>query len=370
MTTGEFKKIRNYTQWLEVHDRVQQRLDMNPARVFEMAAPNVLGQVAESVGPWEERHTKRWSFYDANDDARAIGPQERAREGDLAEKHIVAPPGFEMAGPTHVVTPKDFRYAGMNLNQAAERAARPRLSWNQKVAKVLMDVLTQGAFSDANDNPSDNFAWTADDQNGNTITQDLATQNSEQVAAVVANSTQSMNWPLRDGTETGTGHDHIFLAQGASWTQALAKTHRDTITEHPGNSARVNALVGANVAEDVRADLKSEFGAIESRTPFVSDGIPDAGAFGEAVPVGPPVDSVQYFFMPDMPDDIAVYYASNKRPLYMSIGEIDSRGESVGTGAWTEQRDPERRGTKFGYRDYFTAGIQDPLAIAIAEFTA
>lgn len=368
MTEGEFLKIRNYTQWVEVHDRVQQRLDMNPARVFEQAAPNILSQVADNVGPWEERHTKRWAFYDANEDARAIGPDERAREGDLAEKHIVAPPGFEMAGRTHIVRPKDFRYSGMNLQQAAERAARPRLGWNQKVAKILMDVLTSGAFGDANDDPSNNFAWTAEDQNGNTITQDIATQNSDQVAAVYANDSQSITWPLRDGSETATGHDHIFLAQGASWTQAIAKPIRDTITEHPGNGA-IRALAGANVAEDVRADLKSEFGAIESRTPMVREGIPEEGAFAQAFPVGR-VDSVDYFFMPDMPDDIAVFYAANKRPLYMAMGEVGGDGASLGTGAWTEQRDPERRGQKFGYRDYFTAGIRDPLAIAVAEFTA
>lgn len=370
MTDGDFVKIRNYTQWLEVHSRVQQRLDMNPARVFEQAAPNVLSSVTESFGSWRERQTERWSFYDENQDARAIAPDERAQEGDLAERHIVALPGFEMAGPTHIVRPSDFKYGGMNLQQAAERAARPRLSWNQKVAKTLMDVLTQGAFSDSSSDPSNNFAWTAEDQDGRTVTQNLASQDSEQVADVVANDSQSMEWPLRDGGQTSTGHDHIFQSQGASWTQSLAKTHRDTITEHPGNSPRVNALVGANVAEDVRSDLKSEYGAIESRTPIVQEGIPDAGAFGAANPVGPPVDSVQYFFMPDMPDDIAVYYASNKNPLYMSMGEIDANGEQVGTRGWTEQRDPERRGQRYGYRDYFTAGVQDPLAIAIAEFTA
>jgi len=192
------------------------------------------------------------------------------------------------------------------------------------------------------------------------------------VPTVVANSTQTVTWPLRDGEVTATGHDHLLPAAGATWTVALAATARDLITEHPGNG-RVVGYVGANVSADVRAALKTEYGAVESRVPFIISGDVNGGGFGSATQIGM-IDEVEYFHCPDVPDDIAVYVASNKKPFYLAPGAVGVNGENLSITAWTENlaatTGGEIRGLRYGYRDWVTMGVRDPTAVVVQEITA
>lgn len=366
---GDFNDIRNHKLFEQVLVRQQRLAEMDPKKAFASLAPGFLGALSESMGPWRGREEVRFEVPGAAEDANAVAPHERARLGSTDMFHVVAEPGMLLAGKTQWVSPDDFRY-GMTAEKAAERAGRPLVDFNQKTSKVVMDVITQGAFSDGSDDFSDAFAWSATDLNGTAVTHTLATENANQVADVIAHSGQAVEWPLRDGSVAAAGHDHMLEAQGASWTETLADTARDTILEHPG-AGRVAAIVGANVAADVRAQLKTEYGAVESRVPFIKEGFVRDDGFGATDSLGR-IGSVDYIYAPDVPDDIAIYYASNQKPFYHSVGDAaaQSVGGSDGLGGWSETMDVERGGLKYGYRNYFTAGCKLPTMVALAEYTA
>lgn len=369
---GEFLRINNVKRFEQVLSRVTMRMDQDPSQAFSQAFPGMIGQLTEPLGPWRGREEMRMEIPGIQDDARAVARQERAEHGDYDAFHIVALRGMELAGPSQTVYQADFDFGGMPAEKAAHLAARPRRDWNRTVTRAMLDVITQGAFTDGSNDPSEAFAWSVTDQRGNTVTQDLATENSDQVAAVVAHSGQSVNWPLRDGGETSTGHDHVETAAGASWTIALGNSARDNIVEHPGNG-RVRGFAGANVAADIRSVAKTEYGAIESRVPLISQGDARENGFGEVHPIAP-LESVDYFFAPDMPDDIIVYVAGNKRPVYASVGAVGAEGQNLDVGDWTENlaatTGGEIQGTKWGYRRFISMGVHDPTAIYVQEITA
>lgn len=363
-------RTRGYQMLKRTVEEMNDAALMDPSSVFSTAQPGFLQELVENIGPWESNNTKRWQFYGVGDQAKAVGPNERARQGQFDAKHVVGLPGMEVAGPTHDILPIDY-VRGLDARGAAKRVQEPILQWNRVASHTLLDIVTQGAYSRSDDTPQEGFAWTVDDFDGDTHTQDLFSEADDSVPTVVANSSQSMAWPLRDGTETSTGHDHVIdAAGGADWTLALGRTHRDLITEHAMTPIRVRAIVGVDIAEDIRGVMKSELDAVESRREFIDRAFIDGGGFCDATPIVENLEGVSYFHAPDLPDDLAVYYASGMRPHYFAPGRIDDRGDRLDTGAWSEMGNPETRGTKYGFRSYLSAGTHNPVASVVAKFDA
>lgn len=363
---GEFLSPVGSIQVFEhVLARVQRLPEMDPKTAFRTATPGVIGQLTEQMGPWRGREDVRFEIPGVTQGGRAVGPEERMEVGTDDIGHIVALRGFELAGHSQRVSPEMFSFGGMTQERANSLAAKPILDFNDEVASnIMMNVMTSGDFSGA---VADDFQWSATDLSGNSVSQPIITDDADQVPNVYANGTQTFtHWPLRDGTQASAGHDHLFDT-GAAWTESSARTQINNVLEHPGNNTPV-AYVGSTVASSVVADLKSEFGAIESRTRLVTEGLDLKGDdFAFASPIGER-GGVMYFHMVDMPTSAALFVARGKKPFHLNLGAVGAEGGQIGTRAWTERGDPERRGTTYGYRDYVSAGVKDPLAVTFGEF--
>ena len=364
---GEFlNPVGNIQVFEQILARVQRVPDLDPKKAFQSATPGVVGALTELQGPWRGREEMRFEIPGVTQGAKAVGPEERMELGTDDIGHIVALPGFELAGHSQRVSPEMFHYGGMTQERARELAAKPILDFNDEVSQIMLDVMTSGDFSGA---VANNFAWSATDLASNSQSQALATQNADQVANVYANDGQTFtHWPLRDGTQAAAGHDHIFDTGGA-WTQATALTQINNVLEHPGNRTPVG-YVGSTVATAIEADMKSELGAVDARVPLVEGDVALASAsFAGATPIGVR-GGIRYFHMVDLPADGAIYAAAGKKPFHLSIGAVGAEGVGIDTGAWSENGDPERRGVTYGYRRYVAAGVKDPLAVTTGEFAA
>lgn len=362
---GLLDRVHNDVVFEQVLSRVQRLPEMDPSLAFQQAIPGFLNDLVASEGPWPSRDVKRWVIDSKSDIGRAIGPDQRARIGGVAERHIAAVRGFEVAGVTQKVGDQDFQYGGMTLEAAERKAILPLRSFNERVSKVLLDVVTAGDYSGS---ITDNFAWSAPDQDGATATADIVAQSASQVADVYANSTQTFLWPKRDGTETAAGHDHI-VDHGATWTLAQSALDRDNVLEHP-NMGRVRKYVGAAVAALVRAQAKTEYGPIAERIGFIQGGETRGNGFAQAESMGIVLDSVEYHYVADLPTNASITVASNVKPFHVEIGASGDRGKSLGRGGWTERGDAERGGTYYGYRNYLTAGVRNPMAVVYSEHAA
>ncbi len=363
---SEFVLIDNYTTFHQVIRKVEELVDSDPARVFAQAAPGFLGRLCEDIGAWQGKDEMAFEFVGKGGKGVAVGSDEPAPRGSFNKKQIVGLPGFEVAGFTHVIRKQDFLY-GLKQEDAARRAERPRLEFNRLIAENILDTVLQGGKSTGT--PVEGFVWGATDVKGNAITQRKVSEVANQVVpTVVANATQTMLWPLRDGTETAVNHDHVIAAGGAAWTLALARTARDLILEHPGN-ANVVAIVGATVAETIRTVMKSELGAISERQTFIKLAIVNGGGYCDAYPVAENLEGVDYLYSPDMPATTAIYFASNKKPFYLSMGQTAPGGQKMGTGAWAKSVEEEfAPGANYGYREYATMGCKDPTAVVIVKY--
>jgi hypothetical protein len=368
---GEILRIQNFEVFDQVLAKVEKRRRMDPAAVHDEAVPGFLSGVAQRLGAWRGREERRFEVPLTSEKARAVSRLERAHHGEQELMHIVAKQGVEAAAPTQAVLPKHMEYGGIERDDAIEQASRPIWDWNRTFAEILLDVFTQGAFSDSNDSPTEGFAWSVEDQHGNTVQKDTIAESEDEVPDVVAHSGQSATWPLRDGTLTGTGHDHVDTSVSAPWDASAGQTARDHITEHPGNGS-VRAIAGSNIAADVQDTAKTERGAIESRVQFIEEAPDDdAGPFADVEAVAR-IESVNYFHSPEIPDDMAVYYAGNAAPLYASVGAVGANGEELANGGWTENLEEttggELKGRKFGFRQFLNAGVHDPTAMFIQAF--
>jgi hypothetical protein len=357
-------RVHNDIVFDSVLHRIQQLPALDPSLAFQQALPGFLNDIVEMEGPWPGRDTKRWAIDSKSDIGKAIGPDQRARIGGVATKHIVALRGLEIAGVTQKVGFQDFQYGGMTVEAAERKALLPLRSFNERVSKAMFDVVTSGDFSGS---PTEDFRWSATTQDGETVQADIITDTANEVPDVFANSTQTFLWPLRTGGETATGHDHV-VDTGAAWSVATAATQRDLVLEHPG-AGRVIAYVGATVAAAVRAQAKTEYGAISERIPLVREG-QTRGGFLDSTNMGIYLDSVEYHFVADMPTNTALYVASNQKPFHMSIGANGVDGKSIGRGSWQETGDQERLGKYYGFRNFLSAGMKNPVGAAIVEHAA
>ncbi len=281
-------------------------------------------------------------------------------------KHIVALPGFELAGFSQSVHPADFAY-GLTPERARDLAAKPILDFNDGVANILLDVLTSG---DKTGSITNDFAWSATDLDDNVASQAIITDDANQVPNVYANDSQTILWPLRNGTETSTGHDHLSDT-GAVWSAANAKTQADNIREHP-TMGRIRAYVGSTVAAAVQAAKKTDYGGTVLVKEQVERSDSAKGAdFGMASLIGY-YEDIEYHHMVDLPASGVLMVASNKRPFHAHIGWKPAPGINGDKGAWTRNHaeNDELLGLTYGYRRTLAAGVKEPISAAYAEHAA
>lgn len=366
MAVGEFINITNYRQFENIQRDITEQMDLDPALVFQSALPGFLQRLFEDVGPWKDRQQKAFEFPSKLAGAASVAPAEEARMGGYDKKQIVAQPGWEIAGRTQTVSPSDFLHGGMTAAEVTRRVTRPLLDWNKTVFASALDVISaKGKSTGA---PVDNGAYVINDFDANAVTKALVTNSADVCSDTIANSSQSVLWPLRDGTETAANHDHTTGAVGASWTLALSRTARDLVTEHPGMGGAVDVYLGKTNAEDIRSVLKSELGAIPDRQAIINLSIATAGGLGDAVLIADGLEGQRIYYCPDMDSEQALYIAQNKRPFFFSKGAKGVDGSAVGTGAWSDPGVAETRVKKFGYREHQSLGCQMPIACLIADF--
>lgn len=366
MTVGTFLNVTNYRQFELIGREIMQMPDMDPALVFQTAVPGFLGELFQPVGPWQDRQQKAFEFPSKNGQAKAVAANERAVRGGYDKKQIVALPGFEIAGETQTVLPSDFLYGGMTRDEVTRRAMRPRLDWNKATYLAAMDVVSaKGKSTGA---PVDNGAYVVNDFHGNSTTKALATNSADVCSDTIANSSQSILFPLRDGTEAAANHDHT-LGSNAAWTLATQRTNRDLVLEHPGNGAQVNVIAGATAAAAIRTALASALNVagITSGEALLRAPLSNAGSLASAVPIARGWEGMDFYFAPDMDTNQVITVAAGKKPFYFSQGAKGVDGSAVGTGAWFEQENVETRGGSYGYRDYLNLGCMDPTAVVIAD---
>lgn len=368
MATGEFLTIRNYTQFEQVGHRIIQQQEMDPASVFRAGiVPGFLGNIFENIGPWDRLNQPRWEVIGVQGDAKAVSRNERMKQGGIAKRHVVALPGVELAGETQTILPSDYE-VGLTEADVARRISRPLLDWNKTGFKeVTMDVATQGAYNNSG-TPTEGFAFDVVDLHGNTVTKSKVSVTANEVPDTLANSTEgAFLYPTRTGTESAADH---MLDAGGDWTLAHGTTARDLLTVRPGNSTRIRAYVGTDVAASIRTVMKSELGAIESRREFIDLAIRNAGGLGEAFPVVFGLEGVDYFYAPDLPADFALYVPDGARPFYYSVGTRGTNGAELDTGAWFENMNPETRGTAYGYRRSINAGVWNKIGGVAVDYRA
>jgi len=372
MATGEFlDPVGTITVWEQVLASVQRAAQMDPKMAFRTATPGAIGEltsanIGDITGPWRGREEVRIEIPGTTNGAKAIGPEERMRQGTDDIGHIVALRGFELAGHTYKVTPEMFGYGGMDGRRARELAAKPRLDFNETVAKNMLDVMTSGDYSGSQTNA---FAWSATDLSGNSQSQALFTDTADEVENVYPYDGQTFtHWPLRNGSTAAAGHDHLFDT-AAVWSAADAKTQADHIREHPTNGV-IKAYVGSTIATAVQAAKKSDLSSISAVQPLTEQNLAAKGSdFGFAQRVGD-YDGVDYYHMVDLPTSGALYVSAGKMPFHLNIGVLGTDGSLIGTRDWSEDGDKERRGISYGYRDYVSAGVRDPLAVSYGEHAA
>lgn len=359
---GSIQTFRQYV------DRVNRMPAMDPKLAFRSATPGVLSNLFDVMGPWQGRASERFEIPGVNEGIRAVGRDQRMVQGKDDIGHIVALPGFEVAGFSQTVHPEDFAY-GLTPERAADLARKPQLDFNFGIAKdILMDVITSGDYSGSITNA---FAWSAEDLDGNTASQQLITDDADQVENVYAYDGQTFtHWPLRDGTQAAAGHDHLFDT-GAVWSAATAKTQADNVREHPTNGP-IRAFVGSTVAAAVQAAKKSDYAGFSAVVEQVERDFAAKGSdFAGATPIGI-YEDIQYFHMVDLPASGALYMASNKSPFHLHIGQLAAPGMPVGKGAWANDHrvNDELQGITYGMRDYVAAGVKDPMAVSYGEHAA
>jgi len=366
MATGEFlDPVGSIQTFAPVLRDIQRMPAMDPKTVFRSATPGVIGLLTEHLGPWEGRREMAFDIPGVAEGGRAVGRDERMLQGFDAIGHIVALRGFEVAGFSHTVHPSDFAY-GLTAERARDLAAKPQINFNKMVAKdILMDVITSGDYSGS---ITDDFAWSTLDLAGNTASQQLITDDADQVANVFANSNQTFtHWPMRDGTQAAAGHDHLDDT-GAVWSAANAKTQADNVLEHIGKN-RAIALVGSTVGTAVQAAKKSDFGGINSIVPLVEQNPNLKGSdFAFAKPIGE-YDGIEYHHMVDLPASGMLVFAAGSKPFHLNIGALAAPNMPEGKGAWIRDhaQNDELLGLSYGFRDYVSVGVQDPLAVAYTE---
>lgn len=364
---GEFlSPVGTISVFEQVIDRVMRVPDSDPKMAFRTATPGIIGELTQVLGAWQGRGDLRFELPGTTQGAKAVGPEERMDVGSDDIGHIVAKPGFALAGHSQRVFDYMFQYGGMTQERANALAAKPILDFNDEVSHIMLDVMTSGDYSGSQ---ADAFSWSATDKYGNTVNQPLITDTANEVENVYAYGGQTFtHWPMRDGTLAAAGHDHLFDT-GAPWTNASAQTQADNIREHPTNG-RVRAHVGSTVAAAVQADLKSEYGGTVLVQSQVENNFSAKGAeFAAAERIGVR-GSIEYFHVVDFPTNGALFVAAGKKPFHLNIGMVGEGGRSIEKRSWAEAGDPERGGTTWGFRDFVAAGVIDPLSVSYGEFAA
>lgn len=364
---GEFlDPVGSIQTFVRVVDQVMRVPDMDPKKAFRTATPGAIGDLVEQMGPWEGRGGIRFEMPGVTQGVRAVGRDQRMLQGTDKISHIVALPGFELAGFSQTVHPEDFAF-GLTPERARDLAAKPILDFNAGIADILMNVITSGDYSGS---ITDDYAWTAKDLDDNAANQQIITDDANQVPNVFANSTQTILWPLRNGTQAAANHDHLSDT-GAVWSAADAKTIANNIREHP-TMGRIRMYVGSTIAAAVQAAKKTDYAGTVLVKDQVEQSYSSKGSdFGFATPIGF-YEDIEYLHMVDLPASGVLAVAAGHKPFHAHIGYKPAPGINGDKGPWTRNhaQNDELLGLTYGYRRHFAAGVKDPLAVAYSEMAA
>lgn len=365
MATAEFKTIGNVKQFLELQTRHAQKL-AHDGILFNSPIPAALAPFTRVLGPWPGADDMAWDFLNPDGEGRAVSPEEKARIGGFDTRQIVAKPNIEIAGHTFRVSPKnDFRHGGMSLQIAQEKITRPHREWNRAVARELVNVVTCGAYKNSGTR-TEGYTFTIKDFNGTNVAIQSVTESANQATPTVAGSHHVMQFPDRHGDLLSAGHDHVPADAGGVWTEALGKTARDHILEHPGNHG-VDAYVGESVVDEIEAQIESVRASTESGVQFEMGGATEQD-FGIPTYIGMH-DNVRYFRWDDLPANLGLYMARGRKPLALSVGIQRADGVEMPK-AWNNARvaDPETEAIEYGFRGPTGAHVVEPTSIYIANY--
>lgn len=364
---GEFKTIGNVKQFIEATTQHQQGL-VRDTYAFRSAIPDFLRPFVQDIGPWPGDKDVAWDAAQPTLGGRAVATLEKAHLGSFDTYQIVAKPSIQIGGHTYRTTPDDFIYP-MAAQIAALKAEQPILEWNRAMAEAILDIALSGAFSSSTNDFTEAKAFTVKNFRGTDVAVSKPTESATVASATVAHASHLTTWPDRKGGTFAAGHDHVIAAAGASWTAALGRTARNHITEHPGQN-KVLAIVGKNVDEDVRGVVTTTRANTESGVGFAQLGLANSD-FGSAPQFIATHENVDYYFQPDMPDDIAMYVAAGKKPIGVSIGRMRTDGQTDSPFPWNTlgQEDRETRAVEYGFRGFGSAYIVDPVALYLVEYT-
>lgn len=364
---GEFlDPVGSIQTFVRVVDDVMRLPELDPKLAFRSATPGVIGDLTEQMGPWQGRGGLRFEMPGVTQGVRAVGRDQRMVQGTDKISHVVALPGFELAGFSQTVHPEDFAF-GLTPERARDLAAKPILDFNDGVAHILLDVMTSGDYSGSITN---DFAWSAKDLDDNTASQAIITDDANQVPNVYANDSQTLLWPLRNGTQAAAGHDHLNDT-GAVWSAANAKLQADNIREHP-TMGRIRAFVGSTVAAAVQATKKTDYAGWSGVAALTEQSFSKKGDdFGFASPIGI-YEDIEYHHMVDLPASGVLMVAAGKKPFHAHIGYKPAPTINGDKGPWTKDHatNDELLGLTYGYRRYLSAGVKDPLAVTYYEHAA
>lgn len=369
MGTAEFKTIGNVKQFLELQTRHATEL-VQSGVVFTDPIPAALKPLVRALGPWPGADDWAWNFMNPDDEGRAVGPEEKARIGGFDTFQVVAKPPIEVAGHSQRISGRnDFRHGGMSMQIAREKITRPTREWNKAIAREAFNVFTSGGFKGSSAARTEGYTFTVKNFRGNDVSVQAVTESATRASATVAHSGQLVTWGDKQGSTMAAGHDHVPANAGGDWTEALGRTARDHLLEHPGVNA-VDAYVGATVAEDVFTQLGTEAANTDRSWMLAQSGLPGEDEFGIPTPIGTH-DGVRYYRLDAFPDTLGVYFARGRKPLGLTVGIQRADGNEM-PGAWNDAHlmDPETQAVNYGYRGPAAVHVVEPTSIYVANYAA
>lgn len=369
MGTAEFKTIGNVKQFIEAHTLHAQGL-VQGGYVFRDPIPGFLRPFVNSMtGGWPGNNDMAFDFMDPHTKGVVVSQNEKAPLGGFDTWQLIAKPPVMIAGHSQRVSKDDFWHGTMSSDIAAAKIQRPVYEWNRSVAEAIMDLFTAGAYLNSG-TLTEAGVFGAKNRNGATVEVAKPTESATVGTTTIAHASHLVRFPDRKGGRFAAGHDHVIADAGAAWTEALGKTARNHIMEHPG-AMGVVCYMGKNPAEDVEAVIETVRTNTESGVQFEEVGVAVPNDFGSPPQRIALHDGVEYFYQPDIPDDIAVYLARGTKPITYVTGLIGTDGNPQYPYAWDSSpiMDPETGAVEYGYRGHAAAYITNPVGLYVVDYT-
>lgn len=366
MGTVEYKTLGNVKQFIETATLHAQGLVQNGI-IFDSPIPAALKPLVRGLGPWPGSDDWAWDFTTPDNKGYAIASEEKARLGAFDTYQIVAKPPIEIAGLSYRVGNDDFRNGGMSLQIAAEKIRRPERDWNNAISEALLNVFTSGAYTGASAARTNGYAFTVKNVAGADVSIAKVTESANRATPTVAHASHLALWPDKQGGQFSAGHTHLPANAGGVWTEALGRTARDHLLEHPGVNA-VDCYVGSDVVDDVFEEITDTAALTNKANELLVTGTATEDNFGVPSLIGT-VDGVKYSRLDCLPANLAVYFARGRKPLGVSVGVQRADGSKMPR-SWNDVHlmDPETGAVNYGFRGFAGAHVVEPTSIYIANY--